>query len=70
MSNEEIYKELEKAFTKLNLLNYCTIRSQESLLLYEEDRKNNNLPSEYEHDFIWWNKKYYNLKKELIDENK
>ena len=70
MANEEIYKELEKHFTKLNILNFCLIRSRESLILYEEDQKNNDLPSEHEYNHMWWHNRYYNLKKELINENK
>ena len=70
MSNEEIYKKLEEDFTKLNLLNFCIIRSKESLILYIEDQKTHNLPSEHEYNCMWWDEKYYNLKKELRNENK
>jgi len=65
MLNKEIYEELEKHFTKLNLLNYCLIRSKESLILFEDDIKNKKIPSENEYDVMWWDKKFYILKKEL-----
>jgi len=65
MLNKEIYEELEKHFTKLNLLNYCLIRSKESLILFEDDVKNKKIPSENEYDTMWWDKKFYILKKEL-----
>jgi len=70
MSNEEIYRELEKTFTRLGLLNYCLIRSKESLILFEDDAKKRNLPSEHEHDVMWWDKKYYIIRNELHDENR
>jgi len=69
MLNKEIYEELEKHFTKLNLLNYCLIRSKESLILFEDDVKNKKTPSENEYDAMWWDKKFYILKKELQNES-
>ena len=64
MSNEELFKELEKHYSRFDLLVICDAQCTIFTILYEDDVKNKKIPSEHEYDARWW----LNKGKEMLDE--
>lgn len=63
MSNEELFDEMEKDFSKEQLRLFSIMYSNMADILIKEYRKQNTAPCEYEYDKTWWLAKYKEISK-------
>jgi len=61
MSNEEIYKQLEDKYNKIDLRVICSSQADIHMMLFEENLQKNEIPSEHLYDCDWWVRKLKEL---------